>query len=129
MSAPFLRGGRQLLLYCMLYKSDRGREICGSDRLWLLCSYGPLNYNPVEEWFFHRIKEGRPIPVPGSGLQVCFNPFPKLICKALLVTEITAFATTLAVHPRFQLILVHCTKPQLLSPRLRQDTQIVCCSC
>ena len=22
--------------------------------------YGPLNYNPVEEWFFHRIKAGRP---------------------------------------------------------------------
>ena len=32
--------------------------------------YGPLNYNPVEEWFFHRVKAGRPIPVPGSGLQV-----------------------------------------------------------
>lgn len=32
---------------------------------------GPLNYNPVEEWFFHRIKEGRPIPVPNSGQQVC----------------------------------------------------------
>lgn len=22
--------------------------------------YGPLNYNPVEEWFFHRIAAGRP---------------------------------------------------------------------
>ncbi|MEW5304330.1 MAG: hypothetical protein WDW38_011032 [Sanguina aurantia] len=32
--------------------------------------YGPLNYNPVEEWFFHRIKAGRPIPIPGSGQQV-----------------------------------------------------------
>lgn len=32
--------------------------------------YGPLNYNPVEEWFFHRLKAGRPIPVPGSGLQI-----------------------------------------------------------
>jgi len=32
--------------------------------------YGPLNYNPVEEWFFHRIKAGRPIPVPNSGKQV-----------------------------------------------------------
>lgn len=32
--------------------------------------YGPLNYNPVEEWFFHRLKEGRPIPIPNSGLQV-----------------------------------------------------------
>mmetsp|Transcript_2808 Transcript_2808/g.17468 ORF Transcript_2808/g.17468 Transcript_2808/m.17468 type:complete len:383 (-) Transcript_2808:164-1312(-) len=31
--------------------------------------YGPLNYNPVEEWFFHRIAAGRPIPVPNSGLQ------------------------------------------------------------
>jgi len=32
--------------------------------------YGPLNYNPVEEWFFHRIAANRPIPVPGSGMQV-----------------------------------------------------------
>lgn len=34
--------------------------------------YGPLNYNPVEEWFFHRIKAGRPIPVPNSGKQASF---------------------------------------------------------
>ena len=32
--------------------------------------YGPLNYNPVEEWFFHRLAAGRPVPVPGSGKQV-----------------------------------------------------------
>lgn len=32
--------------------------------------YGPLNYNPVEEWFFHRLAAGRPVPVPGSGMQV-----------------------------------------------------------
>jgi hypothetical protein len=32
--------------------------------------YGPLNYNPVEEYFFHRLKAGRPIVVPGSGNQV-----------------------------------------------------------
>jgi len=32
--------------------------------------YGPLNYNPVEEWFFHRIAAGRPIPVPGNGKQI-----------------------------------------------------------
>eukprot|EP00899_Mesostigma_viride_P001796 jgi/Mesvir1/11617/Mv00023-RA.1 len=32
--------------------------------------YGPLNYNPVEEWFFHRIAAGRPIPIPNSGMQV-----------------------------------------------------------
>ena len=32
--------------------------------------YGPLNYNPVEEYFFHRIAAGRPICVPGSGIQI-----------------------------------------------------------
>jgi hypothetical protein len=37
--------------------------------------YGPLNYNPVEEYFFHRLKAGRPIVVPGSGVQVsCLPP-------------------------------------------------------
>ena len=36
---------------------------------------GPLNYNPVEEWFFHRIKEGRPIPVPNSGQQVACHAY------------------------------------------------------
>lgn len=29
--------------------------------------YGPLNYNPIEEWFFARIAENRPIPIPGDG--------------------------------------------------------------
>ena len=32
--------------------------------------YGPLNYNPVEEWFFQRIAAGRPVPIPNSGAQV-----------------------------------------------------------
>lgn len=32
--------------------------------------YGPLNCNPVEEWFFHRLKAGRPIPIPNSGNQI-----------------------------------------------------------
>eukprot|EP00892_Ulva_mutabilis_P011880 jgi/Ulvmu1/9064/UM005_0157.1 len=32
--------------------------------------YGPLNYNPVEEFFFHRLKAGRPVCVPNSGMQV-----------------------------------------------------------
>eukprot|EP00887_Chlorella_sp_A99_P006540 scaffold3.g6540.t1 len=31
--------------------------------------YGPLNYNPIEEHIWHRLKAGRPVPVPGSGLQ------------------------------------------------------------
>ena len=43
---------------------------------------GPLNYNPVEEFFFHRIKAGRPICVPNSGQQVvsasCFMQFSLL---------------------------------------------------
>ena len=32
--------------------------------------YGPLNYNPVEEFFFHRLAADRPICVPNSGMQV-----------------------------------------------------------
>ncbi|KAK8951020.1 hypothetical protein KSP39_PZI003146 [Platanthera zijinensis] len=32
--------------------------------------YGPLNYNPIEEWFFHRLNAGRPIPIPNSGVQI-----------------------------------------------------------
>ncbi len=30
--------------------------------------YGPQNYNPLEEWFFDRLVQGRPIPIPGSGM-------------------------------------------------------------
>ncbi len=29
--------------------------------------YGPGNYNPIEKWFFDRIINGRPIPVPLDG--------------------------------------------------------------
>ncbi|MEM7795433.1 MAG: NAD-dependent epimerase/dehydratase family protein [Cyanobacteria bacterium P01_C01_bin.118] len=29
--------------------------------------YGPQNYNPVEKWFFDRISQGRPLPIPGDG--------------------------------------------------------------
>ncbi|KAJ8901407.1 hypothetical protein NDN08_007253 [Rhodosorus marinus] len=32
--------------------------------------YGALNYNPLEQWFFERIAAGRPVPVPGSGLNL-----------------------------------------------------------
>ncbi|PPT05344.1 Ribosome-associated endonuclease involved in final steps of 23S rRNA maturation [Geitlerinema sp. FC II] len=32
--------------------------------------YGPLNYNPLEAWFFDRIVRDRPIPIPGSGMQI-----------------------------------------------------------
>ena len=43
--------------------------------------YGPLNYNPVEEWFFQRIKEGRPIPVPNSGMQVNVSCDRPSLCR------------------------------------------------
>lgn len=29
--------------------------------------YGPGNYNPIERWFFDRIVNDRPIPLPGDG--------------------------------------------------------------
>ena len=29
--------------------------------------YGPGNYNPIEKWFFDRITQGRPIPLPYDG--------------------------------------------------------------
>jgi nucleoside-diphosphate-sugar epimerase len=30
--------------------------------------YGPQNYNPLESWFFDRLVQDRPIPVPGNGM-------------------------------------------------------------
>lgn len=32
--------------------------------------YGPLNYNPLESWFFDRIIKNRPIPIPGNGFHI-----------------------------------------------------------
>ncbi|MGL5082356.1 MAG: NAD-dependent epimerase/dehydratase family protein [Microcoleaceae cyanobacterium] len=32
--------------------------------------YGPLNYNPLESWFFDRIVANRPIPIPGDGASI-----------------------------------------------------------
>jgi len=29
--------------------------------------YGPGNYNPIERWFFDRIINDRPVPIPGNG--------------------------------------------------------------
>ncbi|KAJ6848522.1 chloroplast stem-loop binding protein of 41 kDa b, chloroplastic [Iris pallida] len=46
--------------------------------------YGPLNYNPVEEWFFHRLKAGRPIPVPNSGIQITQLGHVKDLAKAFV---------------------------------------------
>nr|ABK24300.1 unknown [Picea sitchensis] len=47
--------------------------------------YGPLNYNPVEEWFFHRLKAGRPIPIPKSGLQMTQLGHVKDLARAFLM--------------------------------------------
>ncbi|XP_074311286.1 chloroplast stem-loop binding protein of 41 kDa b, chloroplastic isoform X2 [Silene latifolia] len=47
--------------------------------------YGPLNYNPVEEWFFHRLKAGRPIPIPGSGVQITQLGHVKDLAKAFIL--------------------------------------------
>ncbi|XP_054799979.1 chloroplast stem-loop binding protein of 41 kDa b, chloroplastic [Prosopis cineraria] len=46
--------------------------------------YGPLNYNPVEEWFFHRLKAGRPIPIPSSGIQITQLGHVKDLAKAFI---------------------------------------------
>lgn len=46
--------------------------------------YGPLNYNPVEEWFFHRLKAGRPIPIPNSGIQMTQLGHVKDLAKAFI---------------------------------------------
>lgn len=32
--------------------------------------YGPLNYNPLESWFFDRIVRDRPVPIPGDGCHI-----------------------------------------------------------
>jgi len=32
--------------------------------------YGPKNYNPVESWFFDRLQNDRPLPIPGHGLHI-----------------------------------------------------------
>ncbi|CAI9103590.1 OLC1v1002103C1 [Oldenlandia corymbosa var. corymbosa] len=47
--------------------------------------YGPLNYNPVEEWFFHRLKAGRPIPIPTPGLQITQLGHVKDLAKAFVL--------------------------------------------
>ncbi|XP_020100045.1 chloroplast stem-loop binding protein of 41 kDa b, chloroplastic isoform X1 [Ananas comosus] len=47
--------------------------------------YGPLNYNPVEEWFFHRLKAGRPIPIPNSGNQLTQLGHVKDLARAFVI--------------------------------------------
>lgn len=47
--------------------------------------YGPLNYNPVEEWFFQRLAAGRPIPIPTPGLQVTQLGHVKDLARAFVL--------------------------------------------
>ena len=63
----FVRGVLQGKLNTEALLTDRGLNWTSVRPVYI---YGPLNYNPVEEWFFHRLKAGRPIPVPNSGQQV-----------------------------------------------------------
>ena len=32
--------------------------------------YGPMNYNPLEEYFFARLHAGRPVCIPGHGQHI-----------------------------------------------------------
>ena len=56
--------------------------------------YGPLNYNPVEEWFFHRLKAGRPIPVPNSGIQISQLGHVK-VTHTYLITLLSCFKSVM----------------------------------
>lgn len=56
--------------------------------------YGPLNYNPVEEWFFQRLEAGRPIPVPAPGLQITQLGHVKVISLLLRIIHWCTLALT-----------------------------------
>ncbi len=60
--------------------------------------YGPLNYNPVEEWFFHRIKARRPIPVPGSGMQVRGRHITRTRALLLIVEHLLSISVSLTTR-------------------------------
>jgi nucleoside-diphosphate-sugar epimerase len=47
--------------------------------------YGPRNYNPVEEWFFQRIDQDRPIPIPGHGLHITGLGHVEDLAKAMVL--------------------------------------------
>jgi UDP-glucose 4-epimerase len=45
--------------------------------------YGPQNYNDLEAWFFDRIVHNRPIPIPGSGLNLTQFGHVKDLARAM----------------------------------------------
>jgi nucleoside-diphosphate-sugar epimerase len=45
--------------------------------------YGPLNYNPLESWFFDRIVRDRPLPIPGNGLHITQLGHVKDLARAM----------------------------------------------
>ena len=48
--------------------------------------YGPLNYNPLEAWFFDRIVRDRPIPIPGDGTAITQFGHVKDLASAMVKT-------------------------------------------
>jgi UDP-glucose 4-epimerase len=48
--------------------------------------YGPLNYNPLESWFFDRIVHDRPIPIPGEGLHLTQLGHVQDLANAMVAT-------------------------------------------
>ncbi len=54
--------------------------------------YGPNNYNPIERWFFDRIVNNRPIPIPGNGQWITqlghVNDLANAMTKSLM-TEVS----------------------------------------
>eukprot|EP00252_Welwitschia_mirabilis_P011403 TRINITY_DN2563_c0_g1_i1.p1 TRINITY_DN2563_c0_g1~~TRINITY_DN2563_c0_g1_i1.p1 ORF type:complete len:404 (+),score=73.55 TRINITY_DN2563_c0_g1_i1:277-1488(+) len=47
--------------------------------------YGPLNYNPIEAWFFQRLEAKRPIPIPDPGIQITQLGHVKDLARAFLM--------------------------------------------
>ncbi|MBR8826852.1 MAG: NAD-dependent epimerase/dehydratase family protein [Gomphosphaeria aponina SAG 52.96 = DSM 107014] len=45
--------------------------------------YGPQNYNDLEAWFFDRIVNNRPLPIPGNGLHITQFGHVKDLAKAM----------------------------------------------
>ncbi|MEL7034063.1 MAG: NAD-dependent epimerase/dehydratase family protein [Cyanobacteria bacterium J06592_8] len=46
--------------------------------------YGPLNYNPLESWFFDRIVANRTIPILGNGLHITQLGHVKDLAQAMV---------------------------------------------
>lgn len=46
------------------YLADKGIPFTSVRPVYI---YGPQNYNPVESWFFDRLQNDRPIPIPSHG--------------------------------------------------------------